>query len=138
MGLGSLGLAEPFNPTQTTSLLDVLIQLNTENLKLTLPVWSHFTSDTMDQPPAILCNQRTILNDLSFKSFSCETFIFFSRTCWSYICVSVRNCLYYTNASMHLLWMKQRKYCGNRYFNDILGKYINGRNSWKLRRHLLR
>lgn len=38
-----------------------------------MTVWSHFTSDTMDQPAVILHNQRTILTDLSFKSFSYET-----------------------------------------------------------------
>lgn len=38
MDLNSLVLAEPFNPTWTMSLLNLLIQFNAENLKLTLTV----------------------------------------------------------------------------------------------------
>lgn len=76
MDLNSVVLVEPFNAAWTMSLLKLLIQFNVENLKL-LTVWSHFTSDTMDQPPVILHNQRTILIDLSFKSFSYETLISF-------------------------------------------------------------
>lgn len=64
------------------SLLNLLIQFNAENLKVILTVLSPFTSDTMAQPTVIffLHNQRTILTDLSFKSFLYETFLFFSIT----------------------------------------------------------
>lgn len=35
-------------------------------------------------------------------------------------------------------FMNEMEYCRNSCYNDILGKCIQCRNSWKLKRHLLR